>query len=149
MQNKFILNLKPLGAVWHRMYRYCTGKTGLDTGWGFCENPASFPDTPFGRVLPCSEPLTILASSAGLLVLADLRQPCFVWVLRAVRNGTFAATAGRTIRSRPAFASRGRRLKKPSSGVSATKPGKSRPIAARNRRPTKPSCEVYSIFAFF
>jgi hypothetical protein len=29
------------------MHSYCTGKTGLDTGWGFCENPASFPGTPF------------------------------------------------------------------------------------------------------
>ena len=131
-------------------YRYCTGKTGLDTGWGFCENPASFPGTPFfSRIPPCSEPFAILAGSAGLPALVDLRQRSFVWVLRAVQDGTSAATAGRTIRSRPAFASHGRRQKRLSSGVSAIKPGKSRPIAVRNKRPINPSREVVALFAFF
>ena len=126
------------------MCRYCTGKTGLDTGWGFCENPASFPGTPFfSRILPCSEPFAILAGSSGSPALVGLRRCSFAWVLRAVRDGIFAAKVGRTIRCRPAFARRGRRQKNPSSGVSAIKPGKSRPIAARNRRLTTTDRDVF------
>ena len=109
----------------------------------FVKIPPLFQLLLFGRILPCSEPFAILAGIFGLPALVDLRRRSFAWVLRAVRNGTSAAMAGRTIRCRPAFARHGRRLKKPSFGVSATKPGKSRPIAARNRRLTITSREGF------